>query len=227
MSDPLHNPAFHSYVARSLATVLLLMIFSTTGGSSTADPLSWRLIKDAGEIKIFSRPIPGQAIDEIKATTRIKATIPSWLSLFEDETRAPDWLYHCVQAKTLEKGSDWITTYIETDFPWPLKDRYSIIRSEYRWDRENQSIQVVGTTHHIDIHESNHLVRVQMAKNLWQVDALEEGYIEVTVSAQVDPGGIIPKWIVNHATAYGPYYSLLKMRRILESESAKPSQKIH
>ncbi len=227
MSFNLPNIFRRSTISHAIVFTLLLALFTYTSHSTPADPSSWRLIKEEAEIKIYTRPLPDQPIDEIKATTRIKGSVASWLTLFEDENRAPDWLYHCLKAKTLAKGDDWITTYMETDFPWPLKDRYSIIRSEYIWDKENQGIQIVGKTHQIDLQQRNHLVRVPMAKNHWQVYSLADGYIEVTVLAQVDPGGIIPKWMVNYATANGPYYSLLKMRRILESESFKTNENLH
>ena len=95
-----------------------------------------------------------------------------------------------------------------------------MIKSQYFWAEDNQGLRIEGRVEQSDHAQPSPYIRIPMATSQWKVQTLEAGYIEVSILAHMDPGGLVPKWITNQAIAKGPYFSLLKMRRLLESQTS-------
>ena len=54
-------------------------------------------------------------------------------------------------------------------------------------------------------------------KGTWRVVPQEEkGLVQIEHIAHADPGGTIPKWLVNSALVNNPYNSLLNMKKLLQ-----------
>jgi hypothetical protein len=60
------------------------------------------------------------------------------------------------------------------------------------------------------------MVRIQSLTGQWLLTPLTKGDVSVTYEMSVDPGGNIPKWLVNLMAVDLPFNTLQKLRNIVK-----------
>ena len=190
-----------------------------------------KLILDKNNIKIWSYKVPKSPLSGFKATTTVKSSLSGLVSLITDTPNAHRWLYRTNRIDVLARddSQQFFTIRVITDVPWPLTDREALVDVRISQDTKTGRVR-------IDSNESvsankypvaDSCLRMPMMKGYWLFKPLGNGLVEVTMSGHADPGGMIPKGLVNFLIQEHPYNTLQGLRRLIGDMSYQKTQYPH
>ena len=191
---------------------------------------SSKLILDKNNIKIWSYKVPKSPLSGFVATTTVKSTLSGLVSLITDTQNANRWLYRTSRIDVLARddGQQFFTIRVITDVPWPLTDREALVDVRITQDKTGRV--------RIDSNESvsaskypvaDCCLRMPMVKGYWLFKPVGNGMVEVTMSGHADPGGMIPKGLVNFLIQEHPYNTLQGLRRVIGDTTYQKAQYPH
>jgi START domain len=186
-----------------------------TMGSAKAQ---WELVKDENGIKVFLRTVPGSKIKEFKGVTNINSSLDSIVAVLDDTEACPKWVHNCKDpVKLSEISFNEGYVYQVIDFPFPVKDRDLILHSvmTQNADTKQVTIRLVAVPDYIS--ETKNL-RIKRSDGFYLLKPLPDGSIEVAWQHHTEPGGGIPKWLVNSLLVDTPFKTLRNLRQIVKEE---------
>lgn len=193
----------------------MLLCSIVTIGSANAQ---WELVKDEDGIKVYLRTVPGSKIKEFKGVTNINSSLDSILAVLDDTEACPKWIHNCKDpAKLSEISFNEGYIYQVIDFPFPVKDRDIILHSvmTQKADTKQVTIQLNAVPGYISETKN---VRIKKSDGFYLLKPLPGGTIEVTWQHHTEPGGRIPKWLVNSLLVDTPFKTLNNLRKIVKEE---------
>jgi len=203
----------HTLFKRCFAILGLTLIVLFSHCSNAAN--DWKLEKEEAGIKVYLRNTPGSQVKSFMGKTRIKASISSIVSVLDDTSSYTRWLFNCKSAKMIAQQGETITTrYIVTNMPWPVVDRDAIIISKRSQNPSTKQVQIQMTTNPKQVPSVKGKVRIQNIKGRWIITPSNNNEVEVVYQMSIDPGGNIPKWIVNAMTFDLPFHALRNLKKI-------------
>jgi len=188
--------------------------------SSIAEANSqWRLDKDEEGIQVYLRNTSDSAVKSFKSNMTVNGSLSSVLSVIEDIDSYPRWLHNCRSAKVLQSTSETQSVvYVVTDMPWPVVDRDAAFTSHRIQNKTNKRIEIKLSVLPKVVANVAGKVRIQKLQGRWLLTPLEKGKINVVYEMSIDPGGNIPKWVVNAMAVDLPFYTLKKLRKISKED---------
>ncbi len=179
----------------------------------------WRLEKDEEGIQVYLRDTLGSALKSFKSTMTVKRSLSSLLAVIEDTGSYPRWLHNCRSAKTLKQTSDTqLVNYVVTDMPWPVADRDAVISASRTQNKSNKRIEIKLHAEPNLIAKVAGKVRIEEMRGRWLLTPVAKGQVNVVYEMNIDPGGNIPKWVVNSMAVDLPFYTLEKLREISKED---------
>ena len=216
--------------------LLTVLVFAATlwlapPGHGTPDP-GWELVFERGDLRVQRREYRGSPLQEIKGTTRLKASLAATMALLKDAPYNHHWVYRSGGARILEQtGYAQAYVYGIVDAPWPMHDRDTVVRFDYTQDPQTGIITIDITNFPDFIPPEESLVRVPDFGGFWRLQPEGDGWIAVTYQVYGDPGGSIPVWIANYAAALSVTRTLQNMTSAVReyagttsAEVAEPTQ---
>ena len=190
-----------------------------------------KLILDKNNIKIWSYKVPKSPLSGFIATTTVKSSLSGLVGLITDTQNASRWLYRTSRIDVLARddGQQFFTIRVITDVPWPLTDREALVDVRISQDSKTGRVR-------IDSNESAYAnkypvaeccLRMPMVKGYWLFKPVGNGLVEVTMSGHADPGGMIPKGLVNFLIQEHPYNTLQGLRRVIGDANYQKVQYPH
>ena len=190
-----------------------------------------KLILDKNNIKIWSYKVPKSPLSGFIATTTVKSSLSGLVGLITDTQNASRWLYRTSRIDVLARddGQQFFTIRVITDVPWPLSDREALVDVRISQDSKTGRVR-------IDSNESvsankypvaSGCLRMPMVKGYWLFKPVGNGLVEVTMSGHADPGGMIPKGLVNFLIQEHPYNTLQGLRRVIGDVGYQKAQYPH
>jgi len=205
-----------------IKAMLLLLALSFMGALQALE--KWQLIKDQDEIQVYSSKTQGALIKSAKGEVIITTSLDDILSVLENVQLLPRWLYQCKSAKTI-KQVDIVERYdyIYTDMPWPTWDRDVIVRSVFQQNPKTNVVTISFDTEPSMVAFKPRVVRVKTMTGrmilIPQITKLANNKklkkVKVIYEVNADPGGRIPKWLVNDMISDFPFYSLRNLRALI------------
>jgi len=177
------------------------------------------LRKDTDSIRVYSCKALNSSFKSIKAEAFFNSTLDQFVAAMLDIEKYVDWQYNTIQAYVLEKISeDELIYYSEVEAPWPASNRDSVIRLKLKREPENGILHF--TTHSMPDYfpKKEDDVRVPMSEAHWIVTQIGENKLRLDYKLQIDPGGSVPAWLVNMASAEAPYASFRDLRKKLRKQ---------
>lgn len=160
---------------------------------------SWETVAQGDNLRVERRDYPGSALHEVRGRIRLKASLNALMALLKDAATNQQWVYRSGGARILqEEGYARAYVYGVIDAPWPMQDRDTVVRFDYR-QASGGDITISITNAPDYLPQSQAYVRVPDFGGFWHLQRQQEGWVEVTYQVRGDPGGWIPEWVANYA----------------------------
>jgi hypothetical protein len=175
----------------------------------------WQHLTTEQGIEISQREIPGQHLPVFRGVGVIEANLYEIMAVISDFDKLPQWMHKCIEARLLRREGDLVTySYSRTDAPWPVRDRYVVLRSEAVLVAPGEEVHVHFRS--VDSEPAEPVrgaVRMRRIEGHYRLRALAPGETWVEYQVASDPGGMLPAWIVERTSQDFPLRTLLNLRK--------------
>ena len=159
----------------------------------------WKLTSDEDGIKLWSLKTPGVALLKVRGEMRVAARLSTLMAMLEDEGAAET--ADMSRVAVLErKDTPQLTLlyhdYVEV-FPPPLGRREFILQTHHSQDPVTRKIEVSVLAAPNRLPPRADIVRIEHLHNIWALNPLPNGEVEVQLFADVDLGGNLPDFVQN------------------------------
>jgi hypothetical protein len=161
---------------------------------------AWELSYDSDNIRVSERPYPGSPLREFRGERRLQARLGEVMALLRDADYNASWVYRSGGARIVASpGPEQAYVYGVVDAPWPMEDRDTVVRFDYRQDPDTLVITIEITNIPEYLPEQPGRVRVPDFGGFWRLAPLPAGEVAVTYQVRGAPGGFVPVWLANQA----------------------------
>ncbi len=203
--------------------ILMVTIFSV-GIVEAKSP--WELSKQSDGIQVFVRDSPNSKLKSFRAVVIMPTRLTSLVAVLEDTTVFPRLFHNCKSAKSLKKaGHNEFYNYIVTAMPWPVSSRDSIIQSIISQNKKTKRVDIAINSMPNMVPQKSGIVRIQHLVGRWAFTPLKNGMTKVVYELNIVPGGNIPAWLVNLLVVDTPFYTLLKLRKLVKEPVYKNAKR--
>lgn len=174
----------------------------------------WKLNTNKEGIKVYTSLSEKSAFKAIKTIGNVESSMSRLAMVLMDVSNTEEWVYGAKNPKLLKQFTPTdLIYYAEAALPWPMSHRDFIIRITMTQDPVTKVVSMVTENLPKYIAEKKGIVRIQRSTGIWKLTPVEKGVIKVEYTLQVDPGGLLPAWLVNLFAATGPFQSLKGLRQ--------------
>lgn len=194
--------------------IFVLLLFCGLATAVQAQSKGWKLHSEKDGVQVFTQAVPNSAFRAVKAVGLVEASLSTLAYVLMDVKTTREWLYGtkvCTLLKQMTPSD--LIYYSEVDLPWPASNRDFIIRITLTQDPGTKAMTIVAENMPKYVPEKNGIVRIQRSSGLWHITPVDKEHVRVEYTLQVDPGGLIPAWLVNMVASTGPYQSFIGMRK--------------
>ncbi len=181
-------------ITMRVAVVAGLVLFSLFGKEASAQT-EWTHLLNRDGVELFHRDVDGYAYGEFKSVTVLNAPIQSVYSIFQNFATYKEWYGFCIDSDSLHIESPYHKTiFLLVDAPWPIADRYIIADVFFDQLSEQRRLEI-----RFRLSERDFGISVRGGEPMTQVtgdcilERISENRTRVTFSISLDPGGSVPK----------------------------------
>lgn len=185
-------------------------------GHSQSLKTDWRLRKEDGGVKIFTRNIEGSPFEEFRGVVTITNTsLTGVLDVIMDVKNYPKNFPNCGSAQVLVQKSKYDDIhYITIDAPWPVSDRDAIYEAATSFSNDGKRAYVKLTPRGDYKEENKNYIRVYKGTGFWDLNEIALNTVEVVYQFHADPAGEIPAWVANSVIVMNPLKTLESLRNL-------------
>lgn len=194
----------------------LVVLTSLSPFSLAAQNNPWKFRHDHNGIQVYTRKDSTTGILEMKLRTEVKASLRAVVALASDIPNLKNWAYRLKESYVVKAVSDTEGyLYMRTDFPLPFSDRDMVVHYVMKQDPHTKQVTSVSKSAYSMVPEKDGIVRIKTIETKWTYTPLPNGMIRLEYQLKSDPGGSIPKWLINLAADDGPVKSILGLKQQL------------
>ena len=192
----------------------------------TADDPGWKLQSSEEGISLYRCQVKGSGVVPVKVVMTIPGTIADVSLVLQDIPRRTEWIGTRTRSTLLQRVSHYEQyEYLRVYMPWPVADRSAIIRAQVTVsdDRTRATIAARSVVSHPAADTLPILVRSQVHTSTFQMTQ-SSGQVEVIALVFIDPGGHVPKWLVNWFAGRMARSTLRDLRKQVAKHLYPPAQ---
>ena len=194
-----------------------LLICLLTLPAFTADRNDWILKSDKDGINVYSRRSDLSRFNDTRVDVDLPGTIDQLAAILRDVSHYPNWVYATRNTQIIHKlNEDEVIYYAEIGTPWPATDRDYYADLKLTVNPANHSMTVLSVSLKDFRPEKKDLVRVPMSRSFWSVSTTSAHKIHLQYILEIDPGGEVPAWILNHFASRAPLETFSNLKKKLE-----------
>lgn len=196
-----------------LACYLLPLPIAFPADSTLENEFDWKQRRDKDNIQVYTRKEEDSPYDAVMATTVLTGvSLSAMVALILDVEACSQWADRCTESRIHEWISDTdMLIYTYNNLPFPLKDRD--ILSRIHWAQDPQSLAVTMTSKAAKgIPETRGVVRLTDAEVNWTFTPQDDGKVQITNYAHIDPGTALPGWFINILQVETPFKTMQGFR---------------
>ena len=180
-----------------LLAILPLLICSP----DTALAQEWKVISRSEGIVGYSRP-SGFPLDEVRAVGVVAAPLPVLEAVLRDIPAEKRFGYRCAEAHRVDipgvtTTPDAFPIYYRMQLPYPVQDRDTIWNVRFSHNPAKDILKAELQTLDTDYAKHAGVVRMRKGYAVFTLKALDPVRTEIDYTAQCDPGGNLPPFLVN------------------------------
>ncbi len=193
-------------------------IFVTLGlitflSANTFSQNDWILKTDKEGIKVYTKNLENSSLKVSKTVCVIDAPLNKITAVLLDVNRAADWVYATKKSTLLKQLNPLeLYYYSEVSVPWPASNRDYVVYMKVSQDEKTKAVSVVGENKPTYLPAVKNIVRIQQSYTKWSMTPLQNGQVQIEYYLQVDPGGIVPAWLINMFSTKGPFETFKNLR---------------
>lgn len=171
------------------------------------------LKKDDDSIKVYLCAAEQIKFKSIKATFTVQATLSQLAAFVLDVSFYNSWQYKTIHARKVKMISEQeLIYYTEIIAPWPVSNRDMVVNLRLVQDPETKVVTIFANSVPELLPANKDIVRVPMSRASWTVVPVSTNLLKVEYVMQIDPGGLVPAWMVNMVAAQAPYDSFKNLK---------------
>ena len=195
---------------KCLFLTLVLITFVTADTFSQND---WILKTDKEGIKLYTKNMQNSSLNESKTVCVIDASLGRITAVLLDINRSADWVYATKNAALLKQLNPLeLYYYSEIEVPWPASNRDFIVHMTVSQDEKTKAVSIAGENKPTYLPTVKNISRIQQLHTKWLIVPLQNGKVLIEYYLQVDPGGIVPAWLINMFSTKGPFETFKNLR---------------
>ncbi len=193
------------------AAIYFLLACSLAGLMATsAAEEQWNLRRDRDSIQVYSKKVEGSAYAAVKTITVMEnVNLASLVALIADAEACPTWADKCAESYVHEQINETEAyVYTHNAMPFPVKDRDVIAR--IRWTQNPENLEVTMESVAMDgiLDTVRGRLRLTEATASWKFLPLDNGAIQISNEAHINPGSNLPGWITNILLVDTPFETM-------------------
>lgn len=208
-------------VMRVLAFILCWLSLQT----ALAQQKGWKLHSEKDGVQVFTQPVSNSAFRAVKAVGLVETSMSRLAYVLMDVKTTREWVFGtkvCTLLKQMTPAD--LIYYSEVDLPWPASNRDFIIRITLTQDPRTRVVTIIAENMPRYVPEKKGIVRIQQSSGIWHITPIDKDHVRVEYTLQVDPGGLIPAWLVNMVASTGPYQSFIGLRKQVKKEKYRDAR---
>jgi hypothetical protein len=195
---------------------LSLTVLSATLRPSPARAEGWHRVSDDDGVNVDVRDITGQDFPEFRGSVVIKSSIFELLAIIGDLSRVCQWTARCIDSRELSRKTEFDRIfYSRTDSPWPVSDRDAVLHAYLVGnlsEGKDLSIKFDHVTSPL-MPPIKGIVRMPQLNGAYHLVSLGPESTRVEFAVHLDPGGLVPSFIVRSMSKGVPRDTLIGLRR--------------
>ena len=207
------------------AIVLMVLMISVVVTSAAEIRVSeWKEVSGRDGIVSYTRMTSLAGVEEVKAVGMVEAPVPVIEAVIRDVAAEPQYMYKCADAAEVTLPGFTATddigyVYNRTSMPWPVDDRYVVVKSVNMIDTKTGTLYVRAREMQADFPQAQHgLVRMPLLRYIMIVTPFGESKSQVHYQVLADPGGILPAFLVNLFSKNMGVDTILGLREMVKKE---------
>jgi len=203
-----------------LSIIMILCVQSLFSQSA-----EWKEAKKKNGITVFTREYKGSDVEEYLGKVELEASLSQIVSLLTDPV-ACDYIYHsCLEMTVLSSSNQKSIVYIRTGAPWPVANRDVVTE---RTINQNPKSKVVNLrfqkTDAVMKASPAGVVRTESLYSNWRIIPVSSGKVLIEYQAHFEPGGSVPKSILNLVITNTPFNSLANIKKAVDEGKFKDTK---
>lgn len=194
----------------------LLLSFSAAGQG-------WELKTEEEGIKVYTRPVENSAIKAIKVECTVEASLSQLTAVLLDIPASDEWVYatkYCRVQKMLSPNE--LIYHSEIEVPWPVSNRDFVVRIKLEQD-SSKTLTVSGENLPQYLNEQEGVVRIMHTVSHWAATP-RDNVVDIVFTLHVDPGGLLPAWLINLFATRGPLETFRNLRNQVKKSVYKDAR---
>jgi hypothetical protein len=163
----------------------------------------WKEVSGRDGIVGYTRMTSLTDVEEVKAVGVVEAPVAVIEAVIRDVDAQPQYMFKCAEAAKvtlagLAATDDISYVYNRTSMPWPVDDRYGIMKTELMVDAKTETLFVrARETAAAYPQAPSGAVRIPLVRFILIVTPLGQSKSQVHYQVVSDPGGSLPTFVVN------------------------------
>lgn len=205
---------------RKIAILIFSLFLAQVFVSNANADNSWKLQKNKDGIRAYLRDVPDLKLKEFMGVMLVKGVrLSSMVATFDDTASYTKWMHNCTESKLVKYiNIQERITYTVTHAPWPASDRDVIVYSLMSQNPADKSVTIAITGKPDYLPSQPRRLRIPMMKASWKFKPMESGDVMIIYQTVTDPGGPLPRELLNLSVVDLPYLTMQKFRNVVKED---------
>ena len=199
-----------------ITLILMLALTLAAHASETEEEPEWILVTDRDGVKVYRQDESSTRLKTFRGVARMPVDDFKAIGVLMDDYQAVAAFMHMVsEIRDVKRHShSKRDVYVTTQLPWPVSDRDAPLRVNFYQEPDTYDL-VMPIQLNPGMPEQDGYVRMPQMEGYYRFSPVAPGVVEVTIEVILDPGGAVPAWIANIILRDIPYFSLKRLRRVI------------
>lgn len=222
-------------MSRGIRLAILVVAFSgmSSAGFGQEACGEWRQIRACDGIIGYARANPRSPVNEARATGVVDAPVAVLEAVVRDIPAETQWMFMCSKAYKIDSpdlavSADSYYSYFRQGLPWPVSDRYAIMKHELSLDRASGTLTLRGKgvqNAAVPAQEKGGM-RLPLVEVSCIMKPIAENKTEVTYQILADVGGSLPTPVLQLLTKSLAVDTIRNVRKMVTKEPYRSARGI-
>jgi hypothetical protein len=186
----------------------------------------WELVAEDEDMSLYTRDVEGRDLPILMASGRIHENMYETLAVLSDIERHHEWMKNLSESRLVGRISEYeLFMYNRFDSPWPVTDRDAVVHVRAQFDKIRQHVHIrFENVNATSVPPVEGIVRAPRLLSTMEMQYIAPKETMLTYEIDIDPGGLLPRWLVRWATRRIPLQAIARLRKQIEKTRGQYGQ---